>query len=110
MSQHAYNASLSSSKGGLSIETGETSETAGSEAIGAVKKSFLGDYEVSSMSEWRILMMVLLSMQLTRLCCLLNKIKSSLAQSPNGAYFGSLLTAIERRVHGVAARVTCKKP
>ncbi len=95
-------------KGGLSVEIGEATEIVGSDAFRTANKTLLGEYEVTSVSEWQLLMKALFSLQLSRLCRLLNQIKCLIGQLPNGAHFESLLTTTEKRIRGMAARLTCK--
>ena len=97
-----------SPKSGLSVETGEMSEVVASGTLGTAKKAFLGEYKVTSASEWQLLMKSLFSLQLSRLCYLLNQIKRSLSQLPNGAHYVSLLATTEKRIRGMAARLTCR--
>ena len=104
LSQRLHDAP-SSPRSGPSIET---SEVVGSGALGTATRTFLGEYEVTSASEWQLLMKALFSLQLSRLCHLLHQIKRSISQLPNGAHFESLLATTEKRIRGMAARLTCR--
>ena len=98
----------SSPKGEPMVETGETSGIIESRALGTAKKTFLGDYEVTSASEWHLLMKVLFGSQVGRLWYLLNHVKCSIGPLPNGAHFASLLVPTEKRIRGMAAKLTSR--
>lgn len=73
------------------------------------KTAFLGDYEVNSVTEWQLLMKVLVGIQLSSLHNMLNVIKNLMTSLPNGAQHGTLLTTIQKRVRNLATNPVRKE-
>ena len=93
---------------GSIIKKGERIVMVGMNGSRTSKTAFLGDYEVNSVTEWHLLMKVLVGIQLSNLHSLLNVIKYLMASLPNGAQHGTLLMAVEKRLRNLAAHSNSK--